>query len=52
MAVWSTIGCASHSAQRMYQPQPVILRKVKSVCQSWLTAVVLSLNSFAALITT
>jgi len=32
-------------------PQPVILRLVKSVCQSWVGAAVLSLNSSAALMT-
>ena len=42
---------SSSPVERWYQPRPVILRQVKSVCQSWLGTVVLALNSDAALMT-
>lgn len=42
---------SSSTLERWYQPQPMTFREVKSVCQSWLGAVVLSPSSDAALMT-
>src|SRR4029077_19317450 len=42
---------SSSTVHRQNQPQPITFTYAKSVCHSWLGAVVLSLNPSAALIT-